>query len=104
MEPIISLASSMQAAPGVYALLLGSGVSRAAPVPTGWEVVARLCRRVAVAEGVEAGDDPIAWYRITHEEDADYSGLLAQLAPGTGDRQALLEPFFEPTEEERAEG
>jgi hypothetical protein len=104
MEPIVTLASSMQAAPGVYALLLGSGVSRAAEVPTGWEVVGRLCRRVAAAEGANPGDDPIAWYRNTHEEDVDYSGLLEDLAKGTGDRQALLEPFFEPTEEERAQG
>ena len=67
-------------------------------------MVGKLCSRVAAAERADPGDDPIAWYRSTHGEDVDYSGLLAQLAPGSGDRQALLEPFFEPTEEERAQG
>ncbi|HTU36597.1 MAG TPA: SIR2 family protein [Acidimicrobiales bacterium] len=104
MDEIIPLALSIEAGPGTYALLLGSGVSRAAQVPTGWEVVADLCRLVALAQGADPGDDPIAWYRDAHGEDMDYSGLLADLAKGTGDRRALLEPYFEPTEDERAHG
>jgi hypothetical protein len=102
MDEIIPLALSIQAGRGTYALLLGSGVSRAAQVPTGWEVVEDLCRLVALAEEADAGDNPIAWYRRTHEEDVDYSRLLGDLAKGTGDRRALLEPHFEPTDEERA--
>ncbi len=39
IEPIVSLAFSLHANKGVYALLLGSGVSRSAGIPTGWEVV-----------------------------------------------------------------
>jgi len=39
LDPLLSLALSVRSNPGVYALLRGSGVSRAAGVPTGWEVV-----------------------------------------------------------------
>lgn len=45
----------MQAAPGAYAVLLGSGMSRAANVPTAWDVVRDLIRKVAAAEGVDLG-------------------------------------------------
>ena len=38
IEPLHSLAFSIQANPGVYVVLVGSGVSRAAKIPTGWEV------------------------------------------------------------------
>lgn len=39
----------MTTSPGTYALLLGSGVSRAAGIPTGWEVTLDLVRKAAVA-------------------------------------------------------
>jgi hypothetical protein len=51
----------MHAAPGMYAVLVGSGLSTAAGIPTGWQVVQDLIRRVAVADGVnceEVKDDP----------------------------------------------
>ncbi len=34
IDPVLSLAVSMHAQKGVYALLLGSGISRSAGVPT----------------------------------------------------------------------
>lgn len=39
IDPLYSLALSMESNPGIYALLLGSGVSRIAGIPTGWEIV-----------------------------------------------------------------
>ena len=33
----------------VYALLIGSGLSRVAGIPTGWEITIDLIRRVAMA-------------------------------------------------------
>lgn len=50
LSPLAMLATSMQAQPGVYALLLGSGVSTSAGVPTGWGVVTELVHWVAVVE------------------------------------------------------
>src|SRR5580704_4413137 len=60
----VALATSMHAAPGVYAVLVGSGMSSAAGIPTGWQVVQDLIRRVAIAEGVdreELGETPEDW-------------------------------------------
>lgn len=44
IDPVHSLAFSIQANRGVYAILLGSGVSRAARIPTGWEITLDLVR------------------------------------------------------------
>src|SRR5437879_2506745 len=51
IDPLVSLAFSVHSSKGAYALLLGSGVSRAAGIPTGWEVVLDLIRKVAKLEG-----------------------------------------------------
>ncbi len=48
---------------GVYALLLGSGVSKAAQVPTGWEVIQDLIRKLAQSQGEEIPEDPEQWCR-----------------------------------------
>ena len=51
IDPLLSLAVSMHAQKDVYAVLLGSGVSRSAQIPTGWEVVLDLASRLAAASG-----------------------------------------------------
>lgn len=102
LDPVIPLASAIYRSPGVYALLLGSGISRSAGVPTGWEVVARLLEQLAALEDA-APTDVFEWYRDRGGE-PDYSKLLEELAPSAGDRQRLLQPYFEPTEEERSRG
>lgn len=43
------LAFSMFENLGVYAVLLGSGVSRSAGIPTGWEITLELVRREGIA-------------------------------------------------------
>jgi hypothetical protein len=61
IDPLVSLAHAVYSSKGVYAVLLGSGLSRAAGIPTGWEITLELIRRVAVVEGVEEEiDDPAA--------------------------------------------
>ena len=100
----VSLASSLHAGPGSYALLLGSGVSYSAGVPTGWAVTLDLVRRLAAALGEDPGEDLIAWYREHAAGEPDYSVLLEDLAPSPEDRRNLLESYFEPTDVERADG
>jgi hypothetical protein len=59
LDPSIMVATGLHAQPGVYALLLGSGVSTGAGIPTGWGVVRELVRYAAVAadpESPDAGD------------------------------------------------
>lgn len=59
----LHLAFSVYENRGVYALLLGSGVSRAAQIPTGWEITLDLVRRVAALEGVTDQPDWSGWHK-----------------------------------------
>ncbi|PTU66926.1 hypothetical protein DB032_19335 [Chromobacterium sp. Panama] len=104
IEPIHSLAFSMQANRGVYAVLFGSGLSRSARIPTGWEITLDLVRRLAAVSGEECGADPSAWYRDKFDKEPDYSELLDALAKTPAERQQLLRQYWEPTEQEKEEG
>ena len=101
VEPLIALAFGIQTNPGAYALLLGSGVSRAAGIPTGWEVVTDLIERVARLQNEDTQGDPTAWFRQRYGAEPGYSALLAELAAEPAERNRLLREYFEPTEEER---
>ena len=94
----------MQANPGVYALLIGSGVSQAAQIPTGWEITLDLIRKVASTAGDAAEPDPDLWYQDKYGEAPDYSQLLDVLAKTPTERQQLLRPYVEATDQEREEG
>jgi hypothetical protein len=100
----MALTFSVRNNPGVYALLVGSGVSRGAEIPTGWEVIENLIRKLANADGEDPGPDPAEWYRDEYGDEPRYDDLLEQLAPSKEDRQALLKSYFEPTDEEREKG
>lgn len=94
----MALAASLHAAPGVYAFLVGSGMSRAAQIPTGWDVVIDLVRRVGIAEGIPAEllQDPIGWWTSLGHAEARYDELLRALAPTDAARRALLRGYFDP--------
>lgn len=104
MTPELSLAFAIQSSPGVYALLLGSGVSRAARIPTGWEVVLDLVRKLAAAQGADCEPDPAAWFQAQYGEEPGYSRLLDALAKTPAERAQILRAYFEPSEEERRDG
>ena len=103
IDPTDSLAFSIQAYRGVYALLIGSGVSKAAQIPTGWDITRDLILKLAAASGESAEPDPELWYREKYAEDPDYSKLINGLAKTQTERQQLLRPYFEPSEQEREE-
>ena len=103
-EPVLKLAMSMHANPGVYALLIGSGVSKAAGIPTGWEIVLDLIRKVAYMERVKPTSNLETWYQQRFGKAPDYSKLLDQLTTTSAERMALLRSYFEPTEEDREQG
>jgi hypothetical protein len=98
------LAFSMSENPGVYAVLLGSGVSRSAGIPTGWEITLELVRRAGIAAGVGEQDDWHRWYVEQREHQPNYSTLLEELASTPKERQAIIESFLKPTEDEREQG
>ena len=96
-DPLAALALAMSSAPGRYALLLGSGISVGAGVPTGWAVVKELALKLAVAAGESPSlADPIGWYKEAHGDDPDYSGLLEAVGPTAPARQELLAEYFRP--------
>jgi hypothetical protein len=101
IDPVTTLAVSMRAKKGTYALLLGSGVSRSAQIPTGWDIVLSLVSRVAMVEGADFGDDPAGWYRQTYKEQPDYSALLGRLADTPAERSQIIREYIEPSPEER---
>ena len=104
LDPINSLAFSVQSNKGVYAVLLGSGVSRAAGIPTGWEITLELVRKVAALQGEACEPDPAAWYVGKTGKQPDYSDLLDLVAKTPAERQQLLRQYWEPTEQEREDG
>lgn len=108
LDPRISLATALHAQDGVYALLLGSGVSTGAGVATGWGVVTELTRRAAAAGGMtDLGEDfdAEAWWGENGDgQPLGYSGLLEALASTPAARRQLLAGFFEASDEDREAG
>lgn len=104
IDPATALAFSMFENRGVYALLLGSGVSRSAHIPTGWEIVLQLTARVAALEGVADQADWVAWHQERFGEPPNYSRLLDKLAQTAEERRAILHRLIEPTPADLEEG
>lgn len=103
-DPVTQLAFSTFENKGVFALLIGSGLSRAADIPTGWEITLDLVRRVALAQGVTEQPDWAKWYRDTTGEEPNYSVLLEDIATSPEERRSILHSYIEPNELEREEG
>jgi hypothetical protein len=98
---IINLVFSMYYNPGVYALLIGSGVSKAADIKTGWEIVLDLIGQLASSLQEDPKPDPETWYTAKFNEEPDYSKILEKLAKTPSERMNILKKYFEPTEEEK---
>lgn len=97
-DTLLTLAFSLQANPGAYAVLLGAGVSAPSGILTAWGVVNDLISRIAVVAGDDEPDDPAAWYQARYGEEARYENLLEKLAPSPLERQRLLREYFEPAD------
>ena len=100
-DAIIRLSFSVYENPGVYALLLGSGLSRAAGIPTGWEITLDLIRRIALAQEEVDQADWVQWYREKFGDEPSYSNLITKLGPTRHERRSILNSYIEPSEEER---
>ena len=104
IESIHSLAFSIQANPGVYAVLVGSGVSRAAKIPTGWDIAVDLIRKLSTIHKETCDPSPEQWYLRKFGREANYSDLLDELTKTSAERQQLLRGYVEPSDLEREEG
>lgn len=85
---------------GVYALLLGSGISLPAKIMTGWKVTEYLVKKLAAIQGETISGDAFEWFKLKYGCDAEYSMLLEQLGHKPSEMESLLRPYFEPTDED----
>lgn len=96
LDPFDALALSLHHSPGSLALLIGSGLSRAAGIPTGWEITIDLVRRYAAVKGVKSAEDWAKWYWQETGRAPNYSELLDALASTPSERRDILQSYIEP--------
>ncbi|MDA2920584.1 SIR2 family protein [Desulfobacterota bacterium AH_259_B03_O07] len=104
VDTTISLAFSIYSKKGIYALLVGSGLSRAAGIPTGWEITLDFIRKLAAASNEDCEPSPQSWYVNRYGEEPSYSKILRAVGSSPSIRNQLLRGYFEPTDDERKEG
>jgi hypothetical protein len=104
IDPITALSFSVFENKGTYALLLGSGISRSANIPTGWEITLDLIRRVGLVMNAGEQTDWAGWYHKKFDKEPNYSELLATLADTPDQRRAILHGYIEPTQLDLKEG
>ncbi|POR50011.1 SIR2 family protein [Bosea psychrotolerans] len=102
LPPFDALALSLHHSPGVHAILVGSGLSRAAGIPTGWEITLDLIRRLAALDGATEREGWATWYRDKYGKEPSYSEILDALASTQAERRAILHGYIEPAEGEEA--
>ena len=98
LPPFDALGLSLHHSPGVQAILVGSGLSRAAGIPTGWEITIDLIRRLAALVGVREHDDWPKWYHAKYGKEPSYSEILDALASTSAERRAILHSYIDPPE------
>ncbi len=89
---------------GIYALLIGSGISSSAGIPTGWQITLDLIKRVSVLKGAEPGLDVEKWYRELTGKEPTYSALLDDLTSTAAERRAIIDSYIEVSEAEEDSG
>lgn len=89
---------------GVYALLLGSGISKNSGIPTGWDIVVDLIQKLAELKKEKSIPSPEEWFKSKYDEEPNYSTILAKLVKSPSERVNFLKPYFEPTEDEIEQG
>lgn len=99
LPPFEALALSLHHSPGTQALLVGSGLSRAAGIPTGWEITLDLVRRLGALDGVSEHPNWEAWFHEKHGKEPNYSEILDTLDSTPAGRRAILHDFIEKTED-----
>lgn len=94
----------MHANPGVYALLLGAGISMSSGVLSAWEVKNELCKKLAICQGAGEVKDGVAWYEEQFGEVPSYSKAFETLSTSGVERVGLLKHYFEANDEDLSLG
>lgn len=100
LEPFEALALTLHHSPGSQALLVGSGLSRAAGIPTGWEITLDLIREVAKLRGIDGHSDWSQWYQDEFDKEPRYSEILDALGSTPSERRSILHRYIEAGEGE----
>lgn len=95
------LAFSIASNPNTFALLLGSGISRPAKIPTGWEILNDLITQIANMEGTKIAGNPTDWFQEKYTQDPSYSNVLEKVAPTATERTLIVKKYFESTKDEK---
>ncbi len=103
-DKLTTLSFSIHSNKGVYALLLGSGISKSAAIPTGWDIVLDLINKLCVTLKEDCSSDPVAWFLEKYQEDPNYSTILGKLAISQPERMNLLNGYFERSNEDKESG
>ena len=88
---------------GAYSILLGSGISKSAGIPTGWEILIKLISRLAILKKETSIDNYEDWYRKQYKSDPNYSQVIESLTTTKEERVNLLKPFFENVENDNSD-
>lgn len=102
LPPFDALALSLHHSPGVHAMLLGSGLSRSAGIPTGWEITLDLIRRLGAIDGLTDLDDWPKWYLEKYGKAPNYSEILDSLASTQAERRLILQSYIDAESGEEA--
>jgi hypothetical protein len=97
VDPFVVLAASLHYDRGAYAVLVGSGMSTAAGVPTGWDPTWELAELEARHRDGGVPDDIEAWWAANKTVPLGYGSVVEAIAPTLGQRQALLRSVIEPS-------
>ena len=94
-----NIAFSIYSNKGIFALLLGSGISKKSGIPTGWDIVVDLIKKIARLENENCEPSPEEWYRNKFHEEPDYSNILEKIASTPTERLNILKSYFEGKDE-----
>ena len=89
---------------GRYAVLLGSGISGAAGILTGWGIAMDLIKEMAKSMEEEAPGDPEEWYQQKFGKPINYSDIVEWFGNTQAERTSLLSSYIEPNEDDIREG
>lgn len=98
IDPILPLSISIAEGKGVYALFLGSGISKSAGIPTGgdifWNSVKLICKLEDNTVNISDDAEIDKWFEASQYKDFNYSKILEALCPSKEDRRNYLEKYF----------
>ena len=104
IDPVLLASHAIYTSPGTYALLIGSGVSTSAGIPTGWAITQRLIVQIAALENADVAEDAHGWYRERFGAEPDYSDLIETLGKSNVERHQIVKGFIEPSGDDREAG